>query len=308
MIPTTGQVYDAVRGAVGDTQISNGQVFTDTFLLRPLNLAWDDLLHALRRVESSRLQREILFLLPPYYGSISPASFNIFALDQPISLFSRKITSALTITNAIADSSNRFVTVTVSAPHGLIDGKQVDVVEVKGISDDVNQNWYVTIPTTTTLQLNGCSATGTYQASTGRVIIPNGAWPLDSIYKSPYPSQIPDAATEDPTCWCYQNNRLFIQPCSVQREFKLYYELGDGDIPAGSTIPLPIEGAKNYLTFQTSVYALAGKTESSKISFWQTKAAEALDHLKSSAIKDLQVNSTRIISTPFGSRKRVPSL
>jgi hypothetical protein len=303
MIPNTGQVYTQIRSILNDLEVTGGQVFTNTRLLAPLNLAWDRLISELVKYESSFRNATAHIYLPAYYGTFSPKSFGLVSIGRPLELKNRPVISTSLISNIIPDTTGRFVTVTTSAAHNRTTGDKVDVVEVTGLDEVVNSSWLVTVVDSVTLKLNGCPATGTYNSGTGIILYSTQSFGSPMI-KVEHPTDIPSVVVTNPTCWSYSTSLIWVQPSSNAIEYQLTYQLGDTDIPTGDTIILPIDGCANFLAFQTSFYALAGKTESPKLKLWQAEAERELQTLLSAAVKDQQTNDTRIIPIPFGTRPR----
>ncbi len=179
MIPTPRQVFDGVRGLLGDTATAGGAKFTNAYLRREsfAPMSYRDAYRVLQEQNIGKIQRRLHYVLPAYQSVLAPAAANISNFGDPISIREMDFLAAnhKDVTGATVDTNDHYTDLTVTG-HGRADGDVIFVYGVQGLSDDVNASWRATFPDANTIRLLGCEPSGTYTASTGKIVWSSDAW------------------------------------------------------------------------------------------------------------------------------------
>jgi hypothetical protein len=286
MIPTGQQVCNLVRRILGDTQISGGQIFTNQFLYgapagatapfnvdlvagSPMESGYNKLFERMRTIMDRRCRRTSFAFVPQFTSFLNPLTAGISNCGNPINLWERALATppyyditAITLTPA---SQGVAPSALITVNHGgtLITGQTIEIQGVQGISDDINNYWTLTVPDTTHIQLNGCTALGTYTASTGIVIVGSEAWPqtpMQRVWNQFNFNQIqPGPATQ--TCflnWTWETSAIRLPPLAAARELMIDYNLS-GQVPLDPSLSLGIDDILNSMAYR--VAAIAGRSK-----------------------------------------------
>ncbi len=158
MIPTKTNVLDAARFYLGDDLVSGGQIFTNTILEQPFNMAYRELFRALQGVANPRVRREAFYTLPAYTTVLAPATASITDMGELEYIEERGGMTNVAITNAVNGAG--FVTIT-AAGHPFSTG---DIAVIYGILGMVSANgmYGVTVSSSSAFTLNGAVGPKTY--------------------------------------------------------------------------------------------------------------------------------------------------
>ncbi len=255
MIPTVANVYTAARGVLGDTQVSAGTVFVDSILQPHYQAAYAELYRALNNVQSLLLQREAYWNMPPNTGYLNPATAGISNLGQPVLVEERGSVTTWAI-SAITPSPSTAIATVTSAVNTLSTGSQPVVFGVGGITDDINDIWTVTVLSPTQFTLNGCTAFGTYTASTGSVSV--GTENFAECKPRGRIQNIPNTPGQVFGVYAWEFGRFRFPPCSVLRQLRITYKLS-GSAPTITTASVGIDDCETFLAYRTA--ALAGRSK-----------------------------------------------
>lgn len=158
MIPTMTNCLDAARFYLGDDQTSGGEVFTNTVLTQPFNMAYRELFRTLEGLAIPRVQRSAYYNLPAFTSFLSPATANIADMGEVQILEERGGVTSVAISNAVAGAG--FVTIT-TATHSYTTGDSIVIFGVGGMTG-VAGIWGVTVVDATNFKLNGAVGVGAY--------------------------------------------------------------------------------------------------------------------------------------------------
>lgn len=232
MIPTTAEVYTATRFLLGDTKVTAGQIFTDAFLAVYFPSAYMSLFRWLERNANKLTRRTKYFNLPANTGYVTPAGMAIQSLGKPYEIYDRPVafsaTATVAVLNAAAVGTPPSVDLT-SAAHGLLAGAQVvtfGITTASLITDDINGQWYISVPNANTIRLLGCGATGSgigasIKVSTGSTQF--SAQPLQQVFDiSQFPLTSSNAQLSQ---WKWENNAFVFIPATTERQIKIVYAL-----------------------------------------------------------------------------------
>lgn len=309
MIPTRADVTQAVLSLLGDTQASGGSIYTAAFQAPHLNMAYQEMFTKLSLMSADRIQREGYYVLPAYTGVFTPSLAGLTNFGGPVEVRERGTATTYALSGALpATPSAGLCRLTVAAlPAAVVTGTQVEVYNVGGLSDDVNDAWFLTVNSTTSVDLNGCTATGTYTASTGTLVYSTEQWsePLDPVASN---REFPTSANSVIGSYSWQNGKMRVPTCSAARELKLLYHLSSSlPVVASpvSTDSLGVDDCLSFLSNRVSQYCAASKG-SPRVESFRQQSDYFLGLLIGNAGKQMQEGEP-IVPPPFrGNRNARP--
>lgn len=313
MIPTGQNICDLTRSILGDTQISGGQIFTNAFLYGaahgasppftgtggPMQSAYNKLFERLRTRNDRRSRRTSFAYIPANTSFVNPLTVGITNCGNPIDLWERSLSTppfyditAIALTPA-SQGVAPYALLTVAHGGTLVTGQTIEVQGVLGVSDDINNYWTLTVPDSSHVQLNGCTAIGTYTATTGIVIVGAESWPqlpMSRVWNQFNINQLPIGPASQ-TCfrnWTWETSALRLPPLSTSRELMIDYNLS-GQVPLDPSLSLAIDDCLNCLAYR--VAAIAGRSKGRPQDACDGYLAESdkfFDEFLQPVIKDLQ--------------------
>ena len=271
MIPVLSQVYSGARDALGDTEVSAGQMWTDARLLEHYKRAYALLYHMLSIHDSKLLRRTAYFNLPAYQTLLTPTQMGISNLGEPKDIWARVVDKELSVAACVPAPTSFYLDLTTSAVHGLSDGAPVIVYGLGGLTDDVNNmEWNATVSAPNALRLLGCAAVGTW-TSGGTVTTSSEAWPARPMVPwrdiQDY-SVVGDTSDGVQDRWAWVNGAFRFQNMPTKRQLRLIYSLS-GTPPTGATSSMGVDDSLNFLVQYTAgcAFAAKGLTESAASCF-----------------------------------------
>lgn len=304
MIPLRSDVTQAVRYLLGDTEVAAGQLYTDAFQAPLTNLAYQELFSRLLAAGAPRVQRESYYLLPAYTPIFTPALAGISNFGSPEQVWERGGAVAYAISGATpaTPSAGLLRLVVAALPAAVVTGTRVEVYGIGGIADDVNDSWALTVNSTTSVDLNGCAATGTYTSSTGFLVYSTEQWsgPLgpresqDSFIGNP-------AQSSGLGVYSWQKGAMRFPLCSVARELRILYQLSSSLPVVASPVTTDSMGVDDSLAFlstRTAELCTGSKGNKSKVGEMHARAEAALIQIISNNVQQLQ-SQEPIVPPPF---------
>lgn len=257
MIPTLANVYAGVRAAIGDTEVPQGQVWTDTKLQEHVSVAYRLLYQYLSLHDEKQLRRPAFFNLPAYQTYLSPDQLGITNLGEPKNVYERTVGQEIVVTGATPTPASFYCDLTV-ASHAVANGDSVLVYGVGGLSDDVNTEWGVTVAPTA-IRLLGCKATGTW-TSGGTITTSTEPWPIQPMTPWRDPQGFTAAATLSGVLghWAWSNGAFRFPSSSLKRQLMIVYELS-GTMPTAPGASMGVDDCANFLVEYATARALAAK-------------------------------------------------
>lgn len=170
--PQLETVYNHIRSLLGDDQVAGGQIFTDTVLQPHVAAAIRELFRVLRSTEDPFVLADTYWVLPANTTVLDPATMGLPNFDMPEWLEWQLPGTQTAVTNVVVGTSGGQPVATVTAPgHGLATGANVVMFGALGFDyfNNPNNMWGITVVDPNTINLNGCTATGTY--TTGGTIL-----------------------------------------------------------------------------------------------------------------------------------------
>ena len=227
-IPIYTDITAAMRTHLGDTEVAAGQVWTDASgKCDPyIQQAYSELYKGMELAGLKNITRTLYGNLPAYTSYISPATFGASNFSEPTQkpLWERDSAGSVSVTGAVpntATPNSPFVRIT-AAGHGFSTGDMVLIFGVGGLTDDVNDQWCVSVVDANTFDLMGCTATGTY-TSGGTATSSTQDWAevvsQPEIYSYP---QTPGGSLDK---YAWIGNAFRVYPASSIRQIKMEFYL-----------------------------------------------------------------------------------
>lgn len=305
MIPIRSDVTQAVLSLLGDTQASGGSIFTQAFQAPHLNMAYQELFSKLSMMGAERIQRQGFYVLPAYTGVFTPSLAGLSNFGGPLEIRERGTVTTYAVSAATASSpSAGQCALTVAAlPASVVTGAQAEVYNVGGLSDDVNDAWFLTVNSPTSIVLNGCASTGAY-TSGGTLAYSTEQWsemldPKDST------DEFPSTASAALGMYSWQNGKIKFPSVSASRELRILYHLS-ASLPVSTQASGDSMGVDDSLVFlsnRCAQYAGASKGNT-RAQACQNQADYFLAMMLGLAGKQLQ-ESEDVVPAPFRSRRSV---
>jgi len=257
MIPLLSQAYTGIRHALGDTEVPAGQIWPDNKLQEHVGRAYTLLYQYLSLHDSKLLRRTAYFNLPAYQTYLTPSQLGITNLGQPKDIWTRTVATELAVTGATPAPTSYYLTL-ASAAHTITDGTSVLVYGVGGISDDVNDEWGVVAPNTTSLRLMGCTATGAW-TSGGTITTSAEPWPASPMQPWRDLTDFTLTPVSDTTDrWAFINGNFRFIAATAKRQLRLIYELS-GTAPTAPTASLGVDDCLNFIVEYAAGSAASAK-------------------------------------------------
>ncbi len=253
MVPLVSDVYSGVRSVLGDTNSATGQVFTDSLLQPHYQTAYSELFRAMQGAQNPRIRQESYVIVPAYTGYLDPATGFMYNVGEIESVEERGNVTSWAISNVVPGTGVATVT---SAATTLATGDEAVVIGVGGITDDVNGIWTITVNSTTSTQLNGCSATGTYTTNTGT--LSTSSEQFQEMTPQQRISFINQAPQDTFRVYAWEKDVFRFPPCGNIRQLHITYTLS-GDAPTTTTASTGIDDCLDFLKYR--VAGMAGPSK-----------------------------------------------
>jgi hypothetical protein len=298
-IPTRNDVGNTVRTLLGDTQVSGGSLYTNDFQVFALSQAYEEMFSRLSVMGADRIQREGYYLLPANTAIFVPSLAGMNNFRLPLEIWERGTATAFSVIGAQPSTpSAGLLTLTLGSPlpSSVQSGVLLDVYGVGGISDDVNDEYAITVNSPTSIVLNGCAAIGTY-TSGGTVVYSTEQWtgPLNAMQSTDeFPSNVPSpvAPIGQAVLGMYALQRGIIKfpPCNANRELKIEYELSSSLVtttPSTSSDSMGVDDCLNFMSHRTGQYCARSKGNAQQGPL-KTDADYFLELMLAGAARDMQ--------------------
>ena len=246
-LPTVQSILDTTRSLLADTDVTGGQVFTNTILLPRLNIAYRELMRCLSGIQNPYVQRDAYYNLPAHTSVLAPSTAGIADMGEPLILEERDVGTTATISGVV--SSGGTVTVTTLAPHSYATGSQAAIYGVIGMTG-VNELFTISVTGLSTFTLNGAVTTGTY-SSGGVATVGNEQfvpiYPLDRI------EQVSVTEGEDLEYFSWTGDEFRFPPCSNARQLRIVYQASGSSLAVTDTVGF--DDSQDFLAFRTAALA-----------------------------------------------------
>lgn len=255
--PLISDVFELVRARLGDDQVGGGEVFTDPILYPHFSQAMRELFRVMRSDQDPYLLREQFYTLPAKVGTLAPETAGLLDVAEIEFVQWRPATVQYSITNVVVTDSNAQVTV---PGHTFLDATQVDISGVVGFSDynSPNGTWTITYIDPDTIQLNGCSATGSYVSGGTAQSGTGGFEPMDRRDFFPADVWITGATANPDSIFAWMGGVFRFIPSGQARELRIIYR-SSGSFSSDFAATVPIEDSLDYLAVRTAGLAAKAK-------------------------------------------------
>ncbi len=248
--PTVTNVYDNVRGQLGDAQ----NFWTDAKLQPHFSKAYRVLFRAMEMLGNQFVEREVYFVLPANTATLVPSTAGISDMSDPVDVGDRSNLTVKSVTGATVGSSS--VTLTVTG-HGRVDGDVVTVSQAGGIPD-ASGIWAISAPTADTITLNGCVATGSYTSGGTMVYSGEDFTPVVRVERL---SIAPAVGSTRQYSW--RNGAFQFHPSGSDRQVKIVYR-SSGAPPSSGSAVIPYDDCEDFLATYTAGLAFGSRGASSR--------------------------------------------
>lgn len=265
-IPLVSEVFLGARSVLGDTKTVAGEVYTDALLAPHFSSAFDELYRALSAASNPLVNEHGYYNVPSNTGYIDPVLAGIENLGEIQALFERGTVTAYTITAVTPGNGSCVLTVTPATT--LVTGNQAVVYNVGGITFDINDEWTVTVLSSTSIRLNGCTATGTY--TSGGVLSTSTEQFLEMIPVRDF-EQAGIAPSTIFQIYSYERGVIRVPPVSSVRQLKINY-LISGDAPTATTASVGIDDSLEFFKYRVAGQASLAKSMLARASLYNNRA------------------------------------
>lgn len=265
MIPTGQQIVETAQITfLGDTE-DPGQLYPASILQHGINVGYRLLFSQMMRVDSRRARRLAYYNLPPFFNAVSPAAMGIANLGEPKEISERNVQTSWTGTiaaiNAFTQSSPPSVDITIPS-HGLAAGIEIVAFNFTGMTADMNDLYYIAVPDSNTIRLNGCSAEALTSGSPPDVGIGSTGIISRSTEDFPFePNMTPmlDVLSyQTPNSflgsWDWTGGVFKFPACSSARQIRVLYTIS-GEPPADLGASIGIDNSLDFLAAYSAALA-----------------------------------------------------
>lgn len=228
--PTLGEVMARARWFLGDTQVANGETYTNTLLLEYAKTAIEDLQRGLGLIGAIR-QRRVGFIAI-MSGDISQFNPRTWLpdCDRVVELWHRPLISRTQITGAVISGSPvaNAMAITCSGPHGRVSNDQIETTGLLASSSSargMNSSFRAIVTGADTLSVIGEFHAGTVATGANSWLLWGGleAWhPMKGKDDLVNPQQIPGTPQ-----WGEQGSAIWLAPPGSQIMLRVVYEYED---------------------------------------------------------------------------------
>jgi hypothetical protein len=259
LIPIYTQFTAEFRSHLGDTEVAAGQVWTDASGKCDgyLQQSYSELYKGFEGGALKNITRTVYGNLPAYTSYISPATLGVLNLSEPTikPLWERDSAGSVSITNAVpnvATPGAPYVRVTATG-HGFTTGQMVLVFGIVGLTDDVNDQWSVVVQSSSTFDLMGCTATGTY-SSGGTATSSTQDWA--EVVSVPEIRDFPQTPGASLNCYAWINGAFRVPPATTIRQVKMvFYLSAKAPTNATPTASLNFDDCLGFLAYRAAALA-----------------------------------------------------
>lgn len=263
MIPLYTDATAAMRVHLGDTEVAAGQVWTDASgKCDPyLQQAFSELFKGMEGAGVKNVVRTLYGNLPAYTSYLKPATFGATNLADPVErpLWERASSGVVAITNAVPNTATPgapFVRITATG-HGLTTGQMALIFGIVGPTDDVNDQWSVSVVDANTFDLLGCTATGSY-SSGGFVATSTQDW--SEVQSVNFIEQFPQTPGGSLGYYCWINNAFRVPPATTARLVKMiFYLSAQAPTFATPTASFGFDDCLGFLAYRAAALAVVDR-------------------------------------------------
>ena len=264
MKPTLEQCYSQSRSLLGDDEVSGGQIFVDSVLQPHTTQAIRELFRVLRGAQDPFVLVENYFVLPANVAVFDPATAGILNIPEPEFVEWVLSPPPTAITNVVLTTgSSPYATITAPG-HGLVIGSFPEVVcyGIQGFDqfNSPNQSWTCAVIDANTVQLLGCTASGTYTAATGDMVsvqVTGEFWPMSAVDRIEAVTVMAGQPGQNQGYYAWEGGVFRFLPSPQSRLLRITYRMS-GIVDTNTSSIVPIDDCLDYIA--TRAAAMAGKS------------------------------------------------
>jgi hypothetical protein len=183
-------------------------------------------------------------------------------MDVPIAVWERTPRNSIAISAvSIITGDTPVVEVSFGSAHSFTTGELVCLAKVGGISDDINDEWVCSYNTSTKININGATPTGTF-TSGGYVFDSAETWPRNPMNLLWGPEELGNPAantTGGPiNNWAWANDKFRFRPSSDPRQLRIQYRIS-ANAPSDTTTSLGVDGSLEFLACYTAAMFIGSR-------------------------------------------------
>lgn len=248
---------------MGDDEVTGGQIFINSVLQPHTTQAIRELFRVLRGAQDPFVLVENYFVLPANTSVFDPATAGILNIPEPefVEWVLAPVPTAITGV-ALVTGNTPYATVTAPA-HGLTIGTLPEVVcyGILGFDqfNSPNQSWAAQVIDANTVQLNGCTASGTY-VSGGELVaiqVTSEFWRMSAVDRIEAVSTAPGQPGETQGYYAWEGGVFRFLPAPQSRLLRITYRMS-GIVDTNTSSIVPIDDCLDYIA--TRAAAMAGKS------------------------------------------------
>lgn len=262
---TLQQIFDQARGLLNDTQVSGGEIYTNSVLQPALNESYRTLFTRLMG-GSKRVERVVYVNLPANTTVLVPANYGLSDFSEPEIVEERPAQASINIV-----STNTSTPIVCNSPsHGL--GSAGSMVEgvVGGVSGSFAPwgRWFITVIDANNFSLNGSMTDS--NAGAGGTFTPWSQLPFQEVMPLDLSSEGMDGQpTNYLGVYLWINEQLTFVGCTGTQQLRITY-WASGTAPTNPNTVINIDNAIDFL-------ATAAAAISARAHGWYPMA-DALDN------------------------------
>lgn len=250
MDTTFAAVCDLARAQLNDTDVSGGEIFTNSMLQLHREQAYRELYSAMSTMQVPDINRTVYWVVPAHTTRLSPQfQMGLNDFSEPVFVEER---GNITVVNVTSTSNTAPIVVTTSLPHGLADNQNITIQGVTGTMAPWGR-WYITV-------INNISFSLISSFGDGSI----GAGGTACYGQDPFTEVVPLLRTTDRAesdilyDYIWQDGMLLFRGASQVREIRITYR-ASGDPPSSTSVQLGLDDALNFLGTRTASLAAAQK-------------------------------------------------
>lgn len=247
---TFQNVCDDARGLLNDTDVTGGEIFTNTGLQTHRERAYRELFDVMAQVQTPRIERVIYWIVPANSTLVSPVgTIGMKDFSEPILLEERNSLTTVAISSTGTSSP---IQVTTPTPHGLGNNQEVTIMGVQGTTAPWGR-WFITVVDNFNFTLNSSITDG--QAGTGGTV----CWSNETFTDMDPLDRESDRQPSDKLLdYFWHEGVLRFRGATTTRQLRITYR-ASGNPTSQTNQPLGIDNALTFLGCRTASLAADGK-------------------------------------------------
>lgn len=278
MVPTAADVYANARQKLGDDEVSGGDLYTDAYLLGPLQEAVNTMFRALENADSPLLERKTYYMLPARQQYLDFTTAGVSAFSALLTVQAKAVTTSGSVTSITWNVPNLRWRINSTA-HGRTTDERIYLYGIGDAPDGfvLNGHWPIVVIDSDNFELLGApnrAGVGSYTADSATwVFSPSSEWslPMRPVIGA---EDIENSVSSLRESYSIQGHALNLAPSSQIRLLLLRYRMRPDQI-VSTNQDLRVEGSLDVLSYLTAAIAAANKGSDGTASLMFARATGA---------------------------------